>query len=269
MVINDTEGRKGVGIREKKNSQPINVSERARSLSKQIQRQRRVFFENRKRRRCNTALRSRGEVEYKAAEAQTKRRPRYSDARNSVATSTHVLSTNARNSEARVRQPEITLDYAHTNGHSAWGEKNPSTKKMTGTQRCVILSPTPNLRHWSVSNRKIDGEKRVACLSSPSFLPSRRFEPDQVTRKLKKKILSPVDGAWSLSTPFNMAMRTDVSREMITLTSVRPRNTELFDFRFSFFLSWYPDFVESLTDSIWFLKILYLFLSPSNKADTK
>lgn len=69
--------------------------------------------------------------------------------------------------------------------------------------------------------------------------------------------------------PFNMAMRTDVSREMITLTSVRPRNTALFDFRFSFFLSWYPDFVESLTDSIWFLKILYLFLSPSNKADTK
>lgn len=30
-----------------------------------------------------------------------------------------------------------------------------------------------------------------------------------------------------------------------------------------------PDFVESLTDSIWFLKILRLFLSPSNKAYTK
>lgn len=129
--------------REKKFTNDKCLSERVRSLSKQIQRQRRVFFENRKRRRCNTALRSRGEVEYKAAEAQTKRRPRYSDARNSVATSTHVLSTNARNSEARVRQPEITLDYAHTNGHSTWGEKNPSTKKMTGTQRCVIVPPPP------------------------------------------------------------------------------------------------------------------------------
>lgn len=111
--------------------------------------------------------RSRGEVEYKAAEAQTKRRPRYSDARNSVATSTHVLSTNARNSEARVRQAKLRwITRTRTCTVGQHGIKiRPRVKRKP--QRCVTLPLSLSLtlslclrisRHRRRKKRKINNK---------------------------------------------------------------------------------------------------------------
>lgn len=128
-------------------------------------------------------------------------------------------------------------------------------------------SPFPSIFHaWPMSNRKIDDEKHA-------FFPPKTFQRDEVIGSWRKKFF-PI-GRWSVarSTRFLRFEYRD-KNGLVSGKTITPQAYVTRIIEFSFFLSRAlqlppsPDFV-SLTDSIWFPKILYLFLSPSNKADTK
>ena len=142
------------------------------------------FLKNRKRRRRNTALRDRGEVEYKAAETQTEQRPRYSDARNSVATSTHVLSTNVRNSETRVRLAKLRWITRIRTCTVSRCRGNIRRAKINGNR---ILRNSSFIRELFLGLRKIKIEKFIK--NSTVWCDRSLFLDTAVGRKAKPRLI--------------------------------------------------------------------------------